>query len=43
MTCLSKKVAEKDLMSPNLPLATISWYENAKMYTDDTPLGLVKY
>lgn len=40
MMCLQRKVTANKLYTPDLPLASIEWYNNAKMYTDDTPLGL---
>lgn len=40
MLCLQRLVNNNQLFKPDLPLATITWYENAKMYTDETPNGL---
>lgn len=35
------KVDPKLYTVPGLPLSAITWYENGKMYTDDTPPGLL--
>lgn len=40
MHCLQRIVNNNQLFKPDLPLASIVWYENAKMYSEDTPNGL---
>lgn len=41
MSCLQKLIEPGKYTAPNLPLASISWFESSKMYTDETPPGLV--
>jgi len=41
MACLRGMVEPNMFARPNLPLASVCWYNNAKMHTDDTPAGLL--
>ncbi|KAL4456550.1 hypothetical protein ABPG74_000657 [Tetrahymena malaccensis] len=38
--CLQKLIDPSKSFSPDLPLAAIDWFPQAKMYTEDTPPGL---
>lgn len=39
--CLQKLVDPQKLLCPNMKLVALEWYEGSKMYTEDTPPGLV--
>ena len=40
MSGLQRIVEPDNFLTPNLPLAGIDWYEDASMYSDDSPVGL---
>jgi len=39
--CLQKLVDPQKLFTPNMKIVALQWYEGSKMYTEDTPPGLV--
>ncbi len=39
--CLQKLVDPQKLFTPNMRLVALEWYEGSKMYTEDTPPGLI--
>lgn len=39
--CLQKLVDPSKIFTPNLKLVALQWYEGSKMYTEDTPPGLL--
>jgi len=41
MSCLQKIVDPSKYTQPGVELASVCWYENSKMYTDETPPGLL--
>lgn len=40
MVGLQKIVEPAAFLTPKIPLSSIEWYDQAKMYTDDAPVGL---
>lgn len=41
MSCLINLVEPKNYLQPNQPLAAVQWYELSKMFTEETPPGLL--
>lgn len=39
--CLQKIVEPQKMYTPGLKIVAIQWYEGSKMYTEDTPPGLI--
>lgn len=39
--CLQKLIDPSKIFTPNMKIVALQWYEGSKMYTDETPPGLV--
>lgn len=40
MQGLQRIVEPEQFLTPNIPLAGIDWFEDAQMYSDESPVGL---